>query len=487
MSKSLKSNYIFNLINTVSQVLFPLITFPYAARIMLPDGIGQVNFFTSIINYITLFSSLGIPVYAIKATAAVRDDREKLNQVTIEIVSLNLILTFFAYVAVGVICLTVPKVSVDIPLFLILSLSIIFTTIGCEWFYKGIEDFKYITIRGIVIKTVSLILLFIFVKSKEDILLYGLYTVLGAIGGNIFNFIRLRKYISVKEVLGSIRPLRHLKPVLQVFLFSAITSIYLQLNTIILGFMKNASDVGIYTTAVKLFSIVNGIIGSLGTVMLPRVSNLVATNDMEEVKRLAQKAYNFSFTFSLPTIIGVIVSSPYLIRLFCGESFMESVLCIQIIAPIMLFISISSLLGYQILYPMGHLNLVIGYCVIGSVVCIILDMLLIPNMTYVGVSISYMLTELVVAMIAIIVSRRYIKIDFFTTSQRNTIISTLFLTVVFVMFRNIELGNDFLMLTAYGVVGIIAYSLSMLLLKDKLYNECVKSALSLIHKQKHNR
>lgn len=479
MSQSLRTNYIFNLINTVSQVLFPLITFPYAARIMLPDGIGLVNFYTSIINYITLFSCLGIPVYAIKATASVRNNPEELNKVTIEIVSLNLILTVAAYLAVGIICLTVPKVSDNVPLFLILSLGIVFTTIGCEWFYKGIEDFKYITIRGLIVKILSIVILFCFVRTKDDILIYGLYTIIGSIGGNIFNFIRLRKYISIKECIGRIQPFRHLKPVLHVFIFSAITSIYLQLNTVILGFMKDATDVGIYTSALKLFGIVNGIIGALSTVMLPRMSNLVAEKDNAEIMRLAQKAYNFSFTFALPMIVGMIVSSPYLIHLFCGESFMASSGCVRIMAPIMLFLSISSLLGYQILYPMGHLNLVIGYCVIGSVLCVILDFLLIPKLSYTGVSISYLLTETVVAIIAVFVSRKYININFFTASQRNTIISSIVMVFFYYFIRNFELGNDMVILLFYFVSGVIVYSLSMLILKDMFFINCINSLKTL--------
>lgn len=484
MSKSLRTNYIFNLINTVSQVLFPLITFPYAARIMLPDGIGLVNFYASIINYITLFSCLGIPVYAIKATASVRNDPEKLNKVTVEIVCLNLILTVAAYLAVGIVCLTVPKVSDNIPLFLVLSLGIIFTTIGCEWFYKGIEDFKYITVRGLVIKVVSIIMLFCLVKTKDDILIYGLYTIFGSIGGNIFNFFRLRKYISVKKCIGDIHPFRHLKPVLHVFIFSAITSIYLQLNTVILGFMKNSSDVGIYTSALKLFGIVNGIIGALSTVMLPRMSNLVAEKDNVEIMRLAQKAYNFSFTFALPMIVGMIVCSPYLIHLFCGESFMASTSCVRIMAPIMLFLSISSLLGYQILYPMGHLNLVIGYCVVGSVLCIILDFLLIPNLSYIGVSVSYLLTEIVVAVISIIVSRKYIKISYFGKTQRNTLISSFIMLSVFYLIRRISLGSDILMLLFYFLCGFAVFSMSMVVLRDDFYRECVRNAISLFVSQK---
>ena len=482
MSKSLRTNYIFNLINTVSQVLFPLITFPYASRIMLPDGIGQVNFFASIINYITLFSCLGIPVYAIKAAAAVRNDSEKLNKVTVEIVTLNLILTIIAYLIVGILCFTVPKVKEDVPLFLILSLGIVFTTIGCEWFYKGIEDFKYITIRGLIVKVLSVVMLFCFVKTKDDILIYGLYTIIGSIGGNIFNFIRLRKYITFRNCFHDIHPFLHLKPVLHVFLFSAITSIYLQLNTVILGFMKDAHDVGIYTSALKLFGIINGIIGSLATVMLPRISNLVAKNDTKEIKRLAQKAYNFSFTFSLPMIVGIFFCSPNIVHLICGDSFMPSVLCIQIMAPIMLFLSISSLLGYQILYPMGHLNLVIGYCLAGSILCVVLDFSLIPQFSYVGVSISYLLTEMVVAVIAIIVSKKYIKVTFFTKSQRNTIISSALMASAFILLRRVRFDFDIIMLLFYCIVGLLVYCMSMLILKDDFFVDCIKSVKNI-----HNR
>jgi O-antigen/teichoic acid export membrane protein len=195
MARSVKANYLFNLINSASQLLFPLITFPYASRIMMADGIGQVNFFQSIISYISLFTCLGIPMYAIREIAKVRDNLEKMTRTTVEILLLHAFLTLFGYIIVAAICMTVAKVQTDIPLFLILSVSIFFTAIGCEWFYQGIEDFKYVAIRGIVVKTVSVLLLFLLVKSKEDILWYGAYTVFGVLGGNIFNFIRLRKYL----------------------------------------------------------------------------------------------------------------------------------------------------------------------------------------------------------------------------------------------------------------------------------------------------
>ena len=219
-------------------MLFPLITFPYAARIIMADGIGQVNFFSSIISYISLFTCLGIPMYAIRETARVRDDQKELSKTTTEILLLHACLTLFGYLAVFIIAFTVPKVMVDIPLFLMLSTSIFFTAIGCEWFYQGVEDFKYITIRAITIKSICVVLLFLLVHSKDDLMFYAIYTVVGCVGNNIFNFLRLRKYVKRKYIdFKELKPLRHLKPALHIFVLNLVISIYVNLDTVMLGFL----------------------------------------------------------------------------------------------------------------------------------------------------------------------------------------------------------------------------------------------------------
>lgn len=179
MAKSLKANYLFNLANTISGLLFPLITFPYASRILLADGIGQINFFQSIIQYITLLTCLGIPMYAIREVAKIRENIEERNKVTVEILLLHASLTVVGYIIMILLVATVTKIQVDILLFLLLSTTIFFTAIGCEWFYQGVEDFKYITIRGLIVKTISVILLFLLVKTKEDIMWYAAYSVFG--------------------------------------------------------------------------------------------------------------------------------------------------------------------------------------------------------------------------------------------------------------------------------------------------------------------
>lgn len=200
MSRSITANYIFNLLNTISGILFPLITFPYSSRILLAEGIGEVNFYQSIISYISLVVGLGIPLYAVREIARVRNDRKQLNVTTIEILSLHGITTLIGYLVVAILCFTVPKIQTDLPLFLLLSSSIFLTTIGCEWFYKGIEDFKYITVRGLIVRMIGIILLFTLVKTKNDILWYGITITLTSVGNSVFNFIRLRKYLCICNI-----------------------------------------------------------------------------------------------------------------------------------------------------------------------------------------------------------------------------------------------------------------------------------------------
>ena len=425
MAKSVKANYLFNLINSASQLLFPLITFPYASRIMMADGIGQVNFFQSIISYISLFTCLGIPMYAIREVAKVRDNPEKMTRITVEILLLHAFLTLLGYMAVAVICLTVTKVQTDIPLFLLLSATIFFTAIGCEWFYQGIEDFKYVAIRGMVVKTISVILLFLLVKSKEDILWYGAYSVLGVLGGNIFNFVRLRKYLHKDMIeFRALHPFSHLQPAIHIFVLNVIGSVYLQLNNVLLGFMKDVEAVGYFAAATKILIIAMSFSSSLGAVIMPRTSNLIAENKMDEFKTLIQKSYDFVLALAMPLTVGLIFISPSAILLLSGEGFTSAILTSQIIAFNILTVSIAGVMGFQVLYPMGRINTVIFCTFIGAIVNILMNVLLTPVYGHNGTAVAYMLAEVAVTFSMFILGRKYIPIQFFKKEHLHYIIGS---------------------------------------------------------------
>lgn len=468
MAQSVKVNYILNLINTGTQMLFPLITFPYVCRVIEADGIGQINFFQSIISYISLFTCLGIPMYAIREIARDRSDVVQMNRTAMEILLLHSMLTLVGYAIVAILCLTVPQIQVNIPLFLILSLTIFFTAIGCEWFYQGIEDFKYITIRGLIIKTVSVVLLFIFVKSKTDLLYYGCYTVFGVLGGNIFNFFRLRKYIHRENIIFSeLHIKRHVKPVLKVFSFSVVTSIYLQLNTVLLGFLKNALAVGYFAAATKVMQMLLTMSACLGSVMMPRASHLIAENKEAEFNRLIQKSYDFTLAIALPMTIGLIFCAPSLITALCGVKFEHSILPSQIIAPIILMVAISNVFGIQVLFPKGKINIVTLCCGIGAVADLILNLCLIPFFSYIGTSIAYLGAEVATTVSMYLIGRKYIPIIYFKKSHLTYALGCIVMAFALYGISLLQLPTLTILLLQ-GCCGVLAYFIILCICKDEM-------------------
>lgn len=468
MAQSVKVNYILNLINTGTQMLFPLITFPYVCRVIEADGIGQINFFQSIISYISLFTCLGIPMYAIREIARDRSDVVQMNRTAMEILLLHSMLTLVGYAIVAILCLTVPQIQVNIPLFLILSLTIFFTAIGCEWFYQGIEDFKYITIRGLIIKTVSVVLLFIFVKSKTDLLYYGCYTVFGVLGGNIFNFFRLRKYIHRENIIFSeLHIKRHVKPVLKVFSFSVVTSIYLQLNTVLLGFLKNTLAVGYFAAATKVMQMLLTMSACLGSVMMPRASHLIAENKKDEFNRLIQKSYDFTLAIALPMTIGLIFCAPSLITALCGVKFEHSILPSQIIAPIILLVAISNVFGIQVLFPKGKINIVTFCCCIGAVADLILNLCLIPFFSYIGTSIAYLGAEVATTVSMYFIGRKYIPIIYFKKSHLTYALGCIVMALALYGISLLQLPTLTILLLQ-GCCGVLAYFIILCICKDEM-------------------
>ena len=449
-------------------MLFPLITFPYVCRVIEADGIGQINFFQSIISYISLFTCLGIPMYAIREIARDRSDVVQMNRTAMEILLLHSMLTLVGYAIVAILCLTVPQIQVNIPLFLILSLTIFFTAIGCEWFYQGIEDFKYITIRGLIIKTVSVVLLFIFVKSKTDLLYYGCYTVFGVLGGNIFNFFRLRKYIHRENIIFSeLHIKRHIKPVLKVFSFSVVTSIYLQLNTVLLGFLKNALAVGYFAAATKVMQMLLTMSACLGSVMMPRASHLIAENKEDEFNRLIQKSYDFTLAIALPMTIGLIFCAPSLITALCGVKFEHSILPSQIIAPIILMVAISNVFGIQVLFPKGKINIVTLCCGIGAVADLILNLCLIPFFSYIGTSIAYLGAEVATTVSMYFIGRRYIPIIYFKKSHLTYALGCIVMAFALYGISLLQLPTLTILLLQ-GCCGVLAYFIILCICKDEM-------------------
>ncbi len=465
---SIKNNIVLNYVNTIANIVFPLITFPYAARILLPDGIGLFNFQNSIIGYITLLSSLGIPLYAVREVARVRDDVEERNRVTIEIAVLSLLLAIGGYAIVFAVGELVPQINANLSLFYILSLSILFTALGVSWFYTAIEDFKFITIRGLIIKCLFVAALFAFVRSKSDLLIYAFLSVGTTVGNNIVNFVHLRKFIDVFHIdWKRLDIFRHLKPSLRIFVLNLSISLYTALNPVMLGFLSDNTQVGYFTAGSKLSYIILSVITSIAAVMLPRTSNLIQKGDTHQFNLLMYKVYHYYMALALPFTVGLIALSIPLTVVICGTAFYPASMVTAITAPIVIFISITNIIGIQVLYPYGKENYVTYSTIGGAVINLVLDIPLILLWGANGAALSTVFAELTVLIIQIRLGKGYIPFKYVDKNIVLYAIASLAMAA-FVIITKSFFTQPVAQLLVSTSIGIVIYAFILYYKKDEI-------------------
>lgn len=471
---SIKGNIILNGINTLTGIIVPIITFPYAARVLLPEGIGAVNFLNSIVGYIVLFTSLGIPLYAVKEVAKHRNDKIARDRITVEILILSSALCLFGYIAVWLLAEFVPQIHQQSALFYILSLTIVFTSIGANWFYQGIEDFKFITIRAVIIRILAAIALFIFVKDSSDLLIYGIITVFSTVGNNFINFIHLRKHLNIKLInLRDLNISRHFKPTLQVFILNLIVSLYIQLNSIMLGFMAGDEQVGYFTAGTRISHIGLTIISSLATVMLPRCSNLLSNGDENGFAHIIKKSLNLTLALSFPMTVGLMILATPITMIFCGNEYVPSIDVLYLNAPVVIFISLTNLMGIQILYPKDKINIVITSVSGGAIANLGLNIIFIPHHGAIGAAISTLIAEFIVLIIQLIMGKQFYPFSIKAFFPRTYLIATVIMGVI-VYLSIITIQSLVLQLIIGVLVGITVYFFTLILLKDRLALEILK-------------
>ena len=390
--KSVKFNFIMNMVLTMSNFIFPLITFPYVSRILLPIGTGKVAFATSIVTYFSMFAQLGIPTYGIRVCAQVRDDKEKLSRTVQELLGISIWTTAAAYLLFFIGFWTVPRMRADKTLFLIVSTMIFFNSIGMEWLYKALEEYSYITIRSIIVKIISVGAMFLLVKSKEDYVIYGGISIFASSASNVLNFMNAHKYVSLRPT-GKYNFRQHMKPIMIFFAMSCATTVYTNLDTVMLGFIKTDEDVGYYNAAVKIKGILVSIITSLGTVLLPRASYYIEHNLKREFEEITKKAINFVCVAALPMMVYFILYAREGIYFLSGDTYGGSVLPMQILMPTLFFIGLTNIMGIQVMVPLGKEKWVLYSVTLGAIVDMLINAVLIPGMASSGAAIGTLIAE----------------------------------------------------------------------------------------------
>ena len=389
---SVKYNFIMNFILSASNFLFPLITFPYISRILGASGNGVISFASSITNYFVMIASLGIPTYGIRACARVRDNKDRLSKTVQELLIINSVTTILSIITFISCIFFVPKFAEEKVLFLINGLTILLNMFGVNWFYQALEQYDYITIRSIIFKAASVLFMFLLVHSSNDYIIYGAITVLANVGSNILNFIRLRMFINVKKY-NNYEFAIHLKPIFVLFAQSLVTSIYINLDTAMLGFMTSDYEVGLYSAAVKLKSVLLALVQSLGNVLLPRMS-YYAKNDMEEeYRKTMSESLIFTCLLSFPLAVFFSICSKDILLFLAGNEYIGATLAMIFTTIAIVPIGITGILGIQVLISKGREDQVLYSVTIGAIIDVILNWILIPKYGATGAAFATMIAE----------------------------------------------------------------------------------------------
>ena len=467
-------------VNLVANVLFPLITFPYASRILGTVGIGKVNYASSIISYFSLIASLGISTYAVREGARIRDDKEKFNKFAKEILNINLCTTLISYVLL-VIFLSLPVLTDYKKLLVIFSAGIVFTTIGMEWLFIIQEEYSYITKRAVVFQFVSLILLFLLVRSKEDYFWYAALTVISSGGSAVLNLWHSRKFIDWRgKYVYEYK--RHLKPIFFIFGTSLASSIYMTMDTTMLGAMRGDSAVGIYTAAVKVNLVISTLIGTISSTILPRVSYYIGNGLKAEYEKLMKSSMNVLLMISVPAVIGMICTSDILIFLFSGKAFMGGTTAAKILSAKVLVGAVNRVFAYQICTPYKKDKEVLISTTGGAVFNLIANGILIPLAGVNGAAIATLLSELVVSFILVKYAREMLAIGpLFQRLPIYFLTSIWFFAARWAADRLVQ-GQALQLIVTVAVCGC-GYFVILLLFKDPYLHEYKNNLLRRLKKK----
>lgn len=388
---SLATNAAFNVLYKVLNVVFPLISSVYLARVLLPAGVGKISFAQNVAAYMLLIAALGIPMYGVREVAKRRDDQGETNLLFSEILVINACSTTVALVLYASIVLTLfPN---EIPLYMACGLTVVFNYINIDWFYQGKEEYVYIAIRSIVIKGLSIVAILLFVRSRSDYVISALISSIAICGNYVFNIVRARRYVTF--TLHGLHLAQHLRPIFVLVACSAGAQLYNNVDVLMLGSSQSADVVGWYNNAQKVVGLVLTLATAISEIFLPRISYLYKTN-RERFNELVSLGLKIVLFFAMPLTVGTVLVANDLVVVMFGEPFAPAALTIQLLAPLVLIKGSGDIVSYQVIISSDQENRLVAAYFSAALMNVLLNLMMIPLFAQNGAAVSSVITELVV-------------------------------------------------------------------------------------------
>ena len=477
--KSIVKNYIYNLIYQMLTIVLPLVTTPYLSRVLGAGPIGIYGYTLSIITYFILFGSLGIAMYGQREIAYVQDKKEEQSKTFWEIVIFRIITMTIALI---VFYLTFCLKGEYSLYYKILILELIANAIDISWYFQGVEDFGKTVVRNIIVKSLSLVCIFIFIKSPEDLWKYFLIYTVANVLGNLTMWMYIPKIIP-KVRLKELNLIKHIKPTLALFVPQIATQIYVVLDKTMVGNITgNMSEVGYYEQAQKIVKALMLVVTALGTVMSSRIANTYALKKDNEIKKYLEKSFNAVWFLGIPITLGLIAITPKMVPWFYGDGFNSVIPLLIATSPIILIIGLSNVTGSQYLIQVGNQRVFTISVTTGAVVNVIFNFILINMLGTIGAVISSNLAEISVLVVQLYYLREKIKIKNIFKNSWKYIISGIIMSIV-VYAISIKMNTSCINTLIQICIGGILYFILLIIFKEQFINEIINKILNNIKKE----
>lgn len=468
--KSIFKNYMYNVMYQLLVMIIPLITTPYLSRVLGAENIGIYSYTISITTYFILFGSFGVATYGQREIAYNQDDIKKRSKIFFEIffmrfitLGLSMIIFYLTFCLKGQYNLY----------YKILMLEIVANIIDISWYFQGMEEFKKTVIRNTIVKLISVICIFVFVKSSNDLYKYFIIYVISTFLGNLSLWLYLPK--NTKKVkIRELNIINHLHPTLTLFVPQIATQIYTVLDKTMIGaIVSNKAEVGYYEQAQKIIKLLMTLATSLGTVMMPRIAATFASGDRKTVKSYLNKSFAVIMMIAFPLMFGIISIAENFVPIFYGEGYEKVIPLICIISPIIVFIGLSNVTGIQYLLATKQQNKYTVSVIIGAIVNFLLNLILIGKLESIGASIATVIAELSVTIIQFVLIKDTIKLkDIFRISYKY-IVSSVIMFCISMIVGNLIDSNLFAIIVQV-IISVFIYFAMLIVMKDTLILEIVQ-------------
>lgn len=456
---SVKKNFLYSSVLTIAGYIFPILTFPYVTRVLGVENLGLVNFIDSVINYLILLSTLGISITGIRAIAAAPKDRQALSRIFSSLLSLTLIFTAISVAILVVLAFTVPDLMAHRELMWIGASKLIFNSLLIEWFFKGLEDFKFITLRSLAIKLLYVIAIFAFVRHRNDYPTYYTITCFTVVINALVNCTYARKFTRFSFRNIEIKP--YIKPFLSMGFYLILVSTYSTLNVAILGFATNETQVGYFTTATKLYGIVLALFTAFTGVMLPRMTSLIAEGRTDEFISKVNQSIRLLILFSIPIIIFCEFYATDIISIIAGSGYAGAIVPMQIVMLLVFVVGSEQVFIIQILMPLKKDKELVINNAIAAVFSLVLNALLVSKLQSIGSAVVVVGSETLLMFLSLRIVKKHIQYKYPLSFLIKTILSFVPLGVMLYL-SNRFISNIYIS-AAVGIMILGVYSLSVVL------------------------